>query len=372
MKRLCIFSFYDKDGFVDDYVFYLLKQIKVNTVSLIIVVNGFIQDCFTGELDGIADSVIYRENKGFDAGAYKYVIVHRLKKEDLYKYDEVILCNNTFYGPFVSLDHIFDVMGKKNNDLWGVNLISPTVVDHIQSYFLVFRENIIKSGLLYDFFRDHIDEYDADIVNVYIEFETGITQFFIKHGFSIGSYAVPNICDIYRSCNYGIKSYGIPIIKNKIALDNNTMQDNFIDAVQYVEQNTTYDVNLIESHIKRVSVSDIDYNKPHLDTKEYLLSEVNNSIEMIQGFAQKFSSIYIYGAGLIARKVYSFYNLNNVKGFIISDGQEKKYDELYGLPVLLNSQVNDIENIGIVVAMKLSNLQQIKSDIAKFDNVVYL
>ena len=69
MKRLCIFSFYDKDGFVDDYVFYLLKQIKVNTASLIIVVNGFIQDCFTGELDGIADSVIYRENKGFDAGA---------------------------------------------------------------------------------------------------------------------------------------------------------------------------------------------------------------------------------------------------------------------------------------------------------------
>ena len=90
MKRLCIFSFYDKDGFVDDYVFYLLKQIKVNTASLIIVVNGFIQDYFTGELDGIADSVIYRENKGFDAGAYKYVIVHRLKKEDLYKYDEVM------------------------------------------------------------------------------------------------------------------------------------------------------------------------------------------------------------------------------------------------------------------------------------------
>lgn len=372
MKRLCIFSFYDKDGFVDDYVLYLLKQIKANVTSLIFVSNGCIQSSFKNELNDIADSVICRENRGFDAGAYKSILVHSFEKEDLYKYDEVILCNNTFYGPIIPLGNILDVMEKKNYDFWGLNYVTPTTVDHIQSYFLAFRENIIKSDLIYDFFRDYIDEFDTDIDNAYVEFETGITQFFIKHGFSIGSFATPNICDIYKSCNYGVKKYGIPIIKNKVVLENENTKDNFIDALQYVERNTTYDINLIKKHLKRKNINISNYNKTNLTTKEYVHFNMHNSVDFIKKFTEKYEYVYIYGAGVIARKIYRFYNLKNVKAFIISDGQMKKHEELYGLPVLFNSQIDNCDAVGVVVAMNSYNLGQINTDICRFSNVIYL
>lgn len=369
MKRICIFSFYEKDGFVDDYVFYLLKELRINVDTLFIVINGDIQKCFKDEMSSIADTIIYRENRGFDAGAYKSVLIYHLSKEKIHEYDEVILCNNTFYGPVVSLSYILEVMEKRNCDFWGLNYVSPTVVDYMQSYFLAFREGIIRSDVLYDFFRNHIDENNNDIVNDYVEFETGITQFVVERGFSVGSFATPSICDIYMSSNYGIKKYGVPIIKNKAVLKNNT-KDNFIDAVQYVERNTDYDINLIKNHIKRMGIA-VDYNNHNLHVEEYSHNSIQIAKDELSAVTAQYDYVYIYGAGSIARKVYRFYKLYNVKAFIISDGQEKKNAELYGIPVLFSSQVNNSNDVCIVVAMSVNNSQQIHSYIDRFNNVIY-
>ena len=42
-KRICIFVFYDKDGIVDDYVRYLLSELKKVISELVILVNGNIR-----------------------------------------------------------------------------------------------------------------------------------------------------------------------------------------------------------------------------------------------------------------------------------------------------------------------------------------
>lgn len=58
--------------------------------------------------------MVVRENAGYDAGAYKFAIFKYLKIEEIRQYEELILCNDTFIGPFVPLKDIFDTMAKES------------------------------------------------------------------------------------------------------------------------------------------------------------------------------------------------------------------------------------------------------------------
>ena len=40
MRRLCIFSFYDGDGIVDDYVYYFLKEMERHVERILFYSNG--------------------------------------------------------------------------------------------------------------------------------------------------------------------------------------------------------------------------------------------------------------------------------------------------------------------------------------------
>ena len=43
-KRLVIFLFYDSEGIVDDYIPYMLKDIKKNVSEIFVVANGKMND----------------------------------------------------------------------------------------------------------------------------------------------------------------------------------------------------------------------------------------------------------------------------------------------------------------------------------------
>jgi rhamnosyltransferase len=44
MKRLGIFCFFEKDGIVDQYVEYLICDLKKNLEKLVVVINGDIRN----------------------------------------------------------------------------------------------------------------------------------------------------------------------------------------------------------------------------------------------------------------------------------------------------------------------------------------
>ena len=70
-KRLGVFVFYDKDGIVDDYVIYLLNDLKENLDRLVIVCNGALTPDGRDRLEKISPEVYVHENHGYDVGAYK-------------------------------------------------------------------------------------------------------------------------------------------------------------------------------------------------------------------------------------------------------------------------------------------------------------
>ena len=153
-KRFSMYCFYDKDGIVGEYVFYYLKALKEVSEFLYVIVNGCINENDRTKLLTIANRVDIRENYGYDAYAYKHALNEC--KNILPEYDELILSNNSFYGPLYPLTNMFECMENRdkrssndsNIDFWGItihlrsdSILShkqklPYINEHIQSYFV--------------------------------------------------------------------------------------------------------------------------------------------------------------------------------------------------------------------------------------------
>ena len=66
MKRLGIFFFYEKNGYVDDFLTYYLADLCKNLSELVVVVNGKLSDQGRAEFEKFTSNIIVRENKGLD------------------------------------------------------------------------------------------------------------------------------------------------------------------------------------------------------------------------------------------------------------------------------------------------------------------
>lgn len=93
--------YYDAEGIVDESVVYYIKSLKSVVSRLVVVVIGNIDDKGKEKLDWIADEILIRENVGFDAGAYKAVLCSPDFMEKIKQYDEIVLSNDTCFGPFI-------------------------------------------------------------------------------------------------------------------------------------------------------------------------------------------------------------------------------------------------------------------------------
>ena len=108
-NRVCVFSFYNHYGHVEKYVIYLLQELSSVCRRIIFVVNGIITDKCKEEVKKYVDDIVIRPNCGYDAGAYKQILVEKLA-DQLERYDELVLCNDTFWGPFIPFSNIFEEM----------------------------------------------------------------------------------------------------------------------------------------------------------------------------------------------------------------------------------------------------------------------
>lgn len=192
-NRLVIFFFYDRDGVVDRYVLKLLEAFKTTCSHLLVVVGGSL----TGEgrrmLNGVCDELLVRANRGFDAWCYKAAL-QKIGWKRLGAYDEVVLTNHTIMGPVSPLGELFDKMNKRDVDFWGISA-NPgfdgdpfgccpygTIPEHIQSYFLAFRREMIKSEHFRKFWECLPMIYDYN--QAVGRFEAVLTRWFSEAGFS--------------------------------------------------------------------------------------------------------------------------------------------------------------------------------------------
>ena len=363
--RLTIFSFYDEDGVVYPYISYLLKELKLISTRLIIVVNGILSDEGKNIFESFTSEILLRQNKGFDCGAYKYVLCRYLPYETLQNFNELILCNDTFFGPFYSMTDIFEKISKC--DFWGLNYVKGYPFTCLQSYFYVFGEKIIKDGELLRFFENYIDENEEDIKEIYGTFEDGISCYLNSKGYEWNSFVYGGNWDIYRSGDIAIEKCGVPILKKKF-FKRCKNPANLYHALDIIRKMGYYPVELIINTIRQkydVEIFNDVNGQP--DEFKFPISDIENTMD---DFLNKHDSIYIYGTGIFAREIFHDFLKNNskLKGFIISEKSDEEI--LYGLPIMrFNEYYSDK---AVIVGMNVENTRDVVLRFGKRSNWLYL
>jgi|GEM_PF-243285 len=157
MERIAVYVHYEPNGNVPEYAAYCISELSKECERVIVVVNGKLTAAGRKKLACLGVEALVRENKGFDFWAYKAGI--ELIGDDLARYDELLLTNNSYYGPVFPFKDMFGEMDKRECDFWGINrdprgyrLLSPeNKVDawaypHIQSFWLAIRRRMFSSA----------------------------------------------------------------------------------------------------------------------------------------------------------------------------------------------------------------------------------
>ena len=283
MKRALVFAHYDKDNLVAPYVLYYLKALQTVASTVIFVSTSTLSDETKEALSPYCEKVIPRDNEGYDFMSYKIGLSHL----DYTQYDEVILCNDSVYGPFYPLIDAFHTMQTKTVDMWGMTDNHERSY-HLQSYFLVCRQNLLQS----DAFKNFWDSVDtlSDKERIIELYEIGLSTHMLKEGFHLDAYSKVTVSlkekillqlqtltlekmkrkiisllhQTTTSSTLGqvnptltlwkalMLEEKMPFIKRELLRDN-PKGTNIDDVYETIQKISDYDVSLITQHLERLS-----------------------------------------------------------------------------------------------------------------------
>ena len=216
--------------------------------------------------------MICRKNEGYDVTAYKEGIL-RPGFSKLCQYDEVIICNDTMYGPLYPFEEMFDSMKERDLDFWGITNFHEVPFDpfgtveygylpkHVQSFFMVFRKSLTESQDFQKFWTGFpkIHGYEEAIGN----YEAVFTKKFADKGYKWAVYADSEDLEGYTFDPlrdfpmYLVEEKRCPVIKKRSfyheygeALERSGGEATR-DVLDYIDKNLDYDCGLIWKNLLR-------------------------------------------------------------------------------------------------------------------------
>ena len=260
MKRIAVFAHYSKNNKIEDYVVFYLESLKKVADFTVFVSDSNIDEDEISKISPFTDKIIAKPHGEYDFGSYKRGYLY-LKEAGILapknpEISELIFANDSCYAPLFPFDTMFSTMDTKEVDFWGntqnytEEIIGKKGFEHIQSYFLVFRQNVFNSKAFDDFMINITKENSKeDIINKY---EIGLSTTLKKAGFKADAYCTlsKEKNDVQLS-NYAsiVKQNHSPFLKRGLVLFR--FEDNYPFFIKKLIKNTEYDYSLIEKDIRK-------------------------------------------------------------------------------------------------------------------------
>lgn len=199
-KRALIYVVFDRRGDVEAYIPYALSRLREHCDHVLVVVNGLLTDLGRSRLEPVADEILVRENRGFDITGYKEGLDSL--EDRLSEWDEIVLANDTWFGPVGDFGPLFERMDRRPLHFWGMTdhpRVEPNpftdadyLAYHLQSYWLAVRRDMVESEEWRRYWRElpTLDTY-ADAVSKH---EAVFTERFVDFGF-VAEVAFPSLTD---------------------------------------------------------------------------------------------------------------------------------------------------------------------------------
>lgn len=188
-RRLLVYVVYDRRGELDPFVEHALRGLREHCAHIIAVVNGSITDEARTRLAAVSDDILVRSNRGYDIWAHKEGME---RVGDLSRFDEVVLANDTWFGPVRPYGPVFERMDATAVHLWGMTDHAEQTPNpftgegrlpwHLQSFWLAARRELFLGADWEAYWRNlpAMDRYE-DAVLLH---ETVFTEHFTTRGYT--------------------------------------------------------------------------------------------------------------------------------------------------------------------------------------------
>ncbi|MEO7235895.1 MAG: rhamnan synthesis F family protein, partial [Lapillicoccus sp.] len=191
VRRVLFYLFHDRDGIVDEYVPYKLRALRPFVDHVFVVSNSDLTPEGRAALDEVADTVLVRENVGWDVGAFTAAMA-QFGEARLAEYDELILMNSTFFAPVYPFAEVFERMAAEPVDFWGISShpeVDPNPFEnttgilerHLQTHWVTVRRRMFTSLEWRDFWATMPPLVTYD--DVVLSYEARFTAYFEHAGF---------------------------------------------------------------------------------------------------------------------------------------------------------------------------------------------
>lgn len=349
-KAICIYAVYDVQNVINKYICEVLKEISRFAEMIYVVCNFPEIKKGLQFVETYAEKIIYRDNKGFDSGAYKEVILQHIGEENLSQYDELFLTNDTYFAPIYPFDKLFEKMDTSDCDFWGItrhpggfNIDLGEFESHIQSYFLCFRKRILRDGSYYRFWETM--KFANNKAEAVLYYELGINRYLSAQGYKGSAYSD------YINASLGfdkginpymtyalelVEDYKVPIIKKTNFYGKNPGLIKAIKALDYIDKNCGYDTTVIRDYIS-------EYQR-----KGFIGTYFD--FDKMEEFTQTHGRIFIYGAGVWGHNAENYLRYKGIEteGFIVTKSEENNIKEF--------SEVDISPGDGIIIAQEFEDV----------------
>jgi GT2 family glycosyltransferase len=181
-RPFVIYVHYDPNGEVRPDIFAQLEAYRCYSNVAFVSASPLLIDNTNSmeKLRDISDIVLVRHNEGYDFGSWQAAIL--FCKKYLQEVSQLILTNDSCYGPFYDLSVLFQRLYASNADVIGLT-DSTAIHHHLQSYFIAYNRRILSSPLFWSFWNEiQIWPSKVDLVRAC---EVGWSDTLVKAGFQL-------------------------------------------------------------------------------------------------------------------------------------------------------------------------------------------
>ena len=292
-RRTVILSSFFADGKISEVLLYLIRGLREVADQIIVVGDCLIFPDELDKLDGLVVYAKFERHYQYDFGSYKrgmkYAREHGLLDKDVA--DELIFINDSCYGPVYPFAETFDPMTKKKIDFWGYVILKSAYKNHISTYFLDFKRNVIDSMLLDEFMERVKGSYDRG--RVIATLETELTQYLHDHGFRYEAIANTTNISFFNHPVTLLKKYRVPLVKKK-AFTRKGLEDQQ-EALRIIKENAPHLAELI--HYKPFTPKKHHFPTPAEHLEDCVVTCNNIAQKVDQG--REIKAVFLYSRQLL-------------------------------------------------------------------------
>lgn len=251
---------------------FLLSKLKGVITKLYIGINSNMYNVNNITiLSEYTDEIYFLHDHLKEQEKYQFLL-SQIKKANRMKCYEIILFDNSYFGPFYDLNKIFDEMSTKKCDFWSLLAYRKPMNNSSEkkmylSNFLAIRNTLFNDIAFIEFFKNN----KRNISDFY--------DFFSKRGFIHESYIqekdildkpLPQNFDIERYMNYElISKLKYPFLKKSCFIPKDddfsyNVGESLNRTLKYINENLLYDVDIIwEEILSTCNIMDL-YKLLHL------------------------------------------------------------------------------------------------------------